>query len=89
MSARTYRKRAAALVVAVSAGMIVVEPASACGYEDPQSVSRGSLNGATPTHYSLSAQFLMKLRRGGCRSRISIAVRWIYSDADFKPHPHP
>ena len=45
------RKRAVFLVMAVETGLIVVATGSqglACGYEDPQSVSRGSLSWSYP-----------------------------------------
>jgi hypothetical protein len=51
MRALRHRRRAAILAMAVTAGLIATAPSSeglACGYEDPQSVSRGSLNWSYP-----------------------------------------
>jgi hypothetical protein len=51
MNAIAIRRRASILGVAVAAGLIATVPASqgfACGYDDPQSVSRGFLNWIYP-----------------------------------------
>jgi hypothetical protein len=51
MSAIADRKRAGVLGMAVAMGLIAAAPASkglACGYDDPQSVSRGFLNWIYP-----------------------------------------
>jgi hypothetical protein len=51
MRALEHRKRASILAMAVAAGSIAMAPGSegfACGYDDPQSVSRGFLNWIYP-----------------------------------------
>ena len=64
------------------AGVTALAPGSeglACGYEDPQSVSRGSLSWAYPNSLHVIGAISRRLRRGGSRLRISIAVAWICS----------